>query len=447
MDGVTIACVNGACVVNGCVNDADCINGPAGSVAVCNDHNECEYHTNVNVCDGPIGCADGQLCHPEVGCYYPAQQCPGLDDNNPCTIDVCNPLTGIAAHEPKVCDSGPPGTVGTCNPFTGDCEYAIEQQNCNDGNLCTIDSQNPINGQCEYAAINCNADNICTIDACIPEEGGCVHTQQDCNDNDPTTTDVCLPQGSGNGMPFSCQFIPSECTGGCNDGNPCTTDSCNMTDLSCNYDPLDCGPGTHCNPLKDYPDGLGFCDPDAECEVDADCDDGLLQTLDSCDGGTCVYPAIDCGNGLYFSEETGACEVEPECLTDADCNNGNSCTMDICSSNGTCLHLDTSGCGVDQLCDFQTGECVNVGGDIAPFSCGEGTELHPELDVCVPVEAGVCDDGEQTCAEFLDIGRSAVATCFNNTWYGPELGTSEDCGPIGGTSICMMLTPPQCVDL
>jgi len=87
------------------------------------------------------------------------------DDNNACTIDSCDPQTGLCVHTPV---------------------------NCDDGNACTDDLCDPQTG-CYHVPVNCDDNNACTIDTCDPQTG-CVHTPIVCDDNNPCTTDTCDPQ-------------------------------------------------------------------------------------------------------------------------------------------------------------------------------------------------------------------------------------------------------------
>jgi hypothetical protein len=63
---------------------------------------------------------------------------------------------------------------------------------CNDNNPCTVDSCDPRTG-CVYTPVDCNDNDACTADSCSPATGQCVHTPIDCNDNDACTADSCRP--------------------------------------------------------------------------------------------------------------------------------------------------------------------------------------------------------------------------------------------------------------
>jgi len=165
-----------------------------------------------------------------------------MDDGNPCTDDVCDPVQGVQ-HYPasKVCDDGDPGTIddyciegectgqpafclpdkwvavsqwwcAQCNEFgtdyVGEGE-AIEYFQCTD-DLCDPDLgvvHLPIPGPCWD-------EDICTTaDACV--DGQCAGTPWNCDDGSDCTNDSCT-DGSG------CAFEMTD--GPCSDGLPFTTD-------------------------------------------------------------------------------------------------------------------------------------------------------------------------------------------------------------------------------
>jgi hypothetical protein len=135
----------------------------AGIAPAVDDNNPCTADscnpaTGVAHTPSPDGtsCADGNMCNGAESCH--AGMCtgtaPGVDDNNPCTADSCNPATGVA-HTPVadgtscadanmcngaetctagVCGAGAPVTcclTQSCNPGSGACEGPCED-------LCTM---------------------------------------------------------------------------------------------------------------------------------------------------------------------------------------------------------------------------------------------------------------------------------------------------------------------
>src|SRR5690242_13248552 len=90
------------------------------------------------------------------------------------------------------------------------------------------------------------------------------------------------------------------------------------------------------------------------CTSPADCDDGLLCTLDQCDSThTCVHPAI------------------PDCCTaDTDCDDKNTCTADKCNTDTSeCSHVAPTGCcTVDKDCD-DGDSCTTEACDLKTHTC------------------------------------------------------------------------------
>lgn len=133
--------------------------------------------------------------------YVP--QCQGsadCDDENYCTDDLCNPITGCINDF----------IAGCCNPLTP----------CDDGDLCTTDDC--VESACVFSPTDCNDENLCTDDTCQPDKG-CLHpfNNEECDDDSICTWhDICF-KGSCIGLNIDCS-----------DKLPCTIDSCDA-DTGC----------------------------------------------------------------------------------------------------------------------------------------------------------------------------------------------------------------------
>ena len=135
---------------------------------------------------------------------------------------------------------------------------------------------------------------------------------------------------------------------------------------------------------------LSGCVPD-ECEKDADCDDGIFcNGQERCSGlfGPCgVSPSVNsefacacqpprdpCRNSTPVCNELDdTCHA---CTTNADCDDGIVCTNDSCdASTGECLNAhDDANCGEREVCHVHSGQCVP--GDCASAEvCAEPTPL------------------------------------------------------------------------
>ena len=128
----------------------------------------------------------------------------------------------------------------------------------------------------------------------------------------------------------SCQHdaVPSCCTlaSECDDSNPCTNDTCEANVCQHTNNTAPCDDGNACTTPDACSGGVcgGTYDPfPACCSDDAQCDDGLPGTIDSCVGG-------DCQN-----------VPDPTCTTDAECDDAEACTTDTCvGTNVSALKFD-----------------------------------------------------------------------------------------------------------
>ena len=129
------------------------------------------------------------------------------NDNNPCTTEKCDTLTGACVYSNV-----------TCTAPTDKCKLSA----------CSMSG--PTAGTCVQSDLNCIPANpsSCYNYGC-DSASGCYTTAKTCNDNDPCTIDTCNPN-TANG----CVYTPMDC----NDNNPCTTDSC--SNGQCVNQPITC---------------------------------------------------------------------------------------------------------------------------------------------------------------------------------------------------------------
>ena len=199
-------------------------------------------------------------CDPDKGCKTRPIDC---DDDDPCTIDTCNPKTGQCEHEPVDCDDDNACTVDTCVPQkdgTYQCKH--EPVDCDDDDLCTTDRCNPKTGECEYAEVICDPETLCETCICKAKTGECVCTPIVCNDDDACTADRCDPATG------QCIYTPIDC----DDDNACTVDSCDP-EKGCKHEPVDCDDDIVCT--------ADSCDPDKGCKNIPD--DDLCPAKPGCD--------------------------------------------------------------------------------------------------------------------------------------------------------------------
>ncbi|NUN16192.1 MAG: hypothetical protein HUU55_21405 [Myxococcales bacterium] len=278
------ACTNGTCVVGVCkpvvcqpnaLVCGDTVGGDAGVVYQC-DAWGTGANTTGTVCDDGDGCNGVEACV-SGGCV-PGEVAP-CTDANPCTTDVCDPITG--------------------------CTFTNNNDPCDDGDDCTT-------------------GDICGGGACIPG------TAVVCDDSDPCVTNVCV-QGQG------CVATPGAPGMPCDDGDACTTgETCQDegctggTAVTC-PDPgmcqiAVCDPASGCTTPANVADGTV-------------CDDGLACTEgDACIAGVCGGSPVVCGDdGECGSSE--CVEVQGGCVTtpiEGPCDDGDPCSSDDICVNGVC---------------------------------------------------------------------------------------------------------------
>jgi len=168
------ACEDG----NACTLGDRCVAGACTGVLVdaCDDANEC----TIDTCDPASGCQHA-LDTANPCCGSGQNPC---DDENPCTVDVCDPVGGDCTNTPQdgePCEDGDVCTTGeTC--AVDEC-VAGGALDCDDDNPCTTDRCDPVSGcQNDFLAPgstcddgdDCTAGDVCTAGVCGGERLGCV---------------------------------------------------------------------------------------------------------------------------------------------------------------------------------------------------------------------------------------------------------------------------------
>ncbi len=437
---LTSGCDDGdACTANDTCLAGICSGTPA---APCDDGNAC---TN-DVCDKTIGCvftpnsnpcSDGDVCTSNDLCVNgtcvsgAALAC---NDQNPCTKDSCQALTGCVFRndDGKACDDGQTCSVndtcsgGLCSGFApncGDdngctndscadgvgCVHLANTAACDDGNACTTADTCSNKGCVGGAAPNCNDSNFCTSDAC-DNTMGCVHQNKAvaCDDGDACTTgDTC----SGGAC------VPSG-VAGCDDGNPCTIDGCTPLGGCTHSDAL---PATACDDANACTVG-DTCLGQTCVGAIRTCDDGDPCTADGCDPASgCTTPA---GNDGASCTDTNACTAEDACAngvckgSPVVCNDGNPCTDDACDvALGCVAPFNTASCDDGVACTH-TDTCVDGNCRGAPTN-GDCDDSNPcTVDTCNALtgcvsaagdDGAVCSDGNACTNSDACLGGQCLA--------------------------------------
>ena len=429
----------------------------AGTAALCNDDNPCTTdgcdkksgQCTASSQDDGVPCDDGTACTEKDVCKN--STCKGkavaCDDNNPCTLDVCNSKLGCQlnklsgapcdddnlctlgdqcsdgdcqAGKAKTCASLDACYVGKCSLVDGKCKIteAVFGTACDDGSACTSNDA-CASGNCAGAVKVCDDGNPCTDDGCTAKLG-CITTAaiKACDD-----ANACTGPDSCKGG--ACVGLATAGSVACDDANPCTGDSCDPK-AGCVHSPVSgaCDDGNSCTQGDICQ--AGACAPGTStcaCQADVDCvaqDDGdLCNGSLYCDKAKVPYlckikaaTVVVCDasqNGpclsTVCSPKSGACgkvaAVDGKaCEADGTaCTANDSCKQGACSAGSPLACDDSNPCTTD-ACDPKLG-CVAVANsqncDADGDACTVGDVCNGKL--CLAGSKKVCDDGEVCTAD------------------------------------------------
>lgn len=350
----------------------------------------CVFEPNFAPCNDSDPCTDDDFCNEDKECAGTPKEC---GDDNDCTRDYC--FMGNCHRDPQPdnigCDDHNVCTLGgTCD--SGECVSA-QTLDCADSDPCTDDLCDPLSG-CFTAPHVCDDNNDCTDDECVPGVGCvftanadlcndgdpctekdkcsnkvCVGTPLDCGDNDTCTLDVCT-----DGI---CSNPPN--LGDCDDGNACTEGEKCFNGVCGSGIAVDCYDFSDCT--------TDSCDQNIGCvntPITGACDDGTVCTLnDHCAGGECVGAVLDCDDHNFCTNDL--CHPLDGCYTENNaflCDDGNPCTtVDQCGG-GTC-----QGQIVFRTPLMKSGTYL-IGTD---GNSGNGLDVDGDPGTCAPT--GKCADG------------------------------------------------------
>jgi RHS repeat-associated protein len=181
---VTHTPLNGtACDDNSvCNGHESCVSGvcASGVAPTINDGNPC----TADSCDATFGavhssltgtyCDDANLCNGRELCaggVCGAGTALNVDDGDPCTVDACEPATGIVSHSATVADDRNPCTADSCNSSNGQVAHVtLADGAACAGNLCRNDVC--LAGTCVAGGPLTIEDGIaCTLDTCSAMQG------------------------------------------------------------------------------------------------------------------------------------------------------------------------------------------------------------------------------------------------------------------------------------
>lgn len=332
-----------------------------------------------------VGWASGaSYCSARVECR-PQTNCPPdlpVDDHNPCTADSCDPSTGVI-HTPTAagtacsdgdacngsercdgyghCAPGMPPVIDDDNPCTADlCDletgltHTLVQAgtSCSDGDVCNGSELCDATGLCAAGTSPLlEDDNPCTADSCDPRYGvehAEVATGTACSDGNACNGDeTCDSFGR-----CKAEFAPE-----LDDRNPCTADAC---DPITGVTHTAVAAGTACGDNN-------VCNGNETCDASARCRPGPAPNLD--DANPCTADSCDLLSGIKHTQVTtgtscpdaNACNGAERCDAAGRCQPGsppelddrNDCTIDSCDPILGVKHtkIVSGQCGDDDACD------------------------------------------------------------------------------------------------
>jgi hypothetical protein len=501
---------------NQCTGDDTCKQGQCGGEllpleelqeldCICTKDSDCKPLENSNVCDGNLVC-DKVNEEDETGiCQVAPETILVCADENPCTDDSCNPLTGCVfgadnegicaddnicngleycdngvckSGEPLDCDDSNPCTIDDCSTQVGCMHGDSDNGICSDGDICN-GLENCSGGQCQSGLLlNCNDNDKCTVDQC-DAINGCFHTPAAglCDDGIDCTKDTCSGDTCNNVLQAFFCLIGGVCvpSGAPNPDNSCQTCKPNADAEFWTYvgDGMQCDPGMVC-----YQGSC--CDKASNCagkECGSDGCGGLCGSClpgSGCQDGICVAGPCDpicggkecgpngCGGVCGTCPDGNVCSADGQCLCLPACN-GKECGPDGCGSEcGLCQKGFTC---KDGLCDENPCEAQCLGKECGSDDCGGICGSCPlnhfcsdGACICLPSCAGK-QCGDNGCGGYCGVcpvgynclnGLCKTGPCepdCDGKDCGPD-GCGNSCGTCGGNDICSVdgecICFPQC---
>ncbi len=325
-----------------------------------------------------------------------------------------------------LCDDGLACTTDTCHATLG-CQHAASGTGCLIGGTCIANgAANPENAcqKCDQASPTqwsnvtdgtaCAADgNDCTVDQC--QAGACVHPTAPngtscADDGFACTSDLCQGGTCAHAVTAGC-LIAGACraAGAENPENPCQQCApANKTQWTHKADTTPCE------------DGL-FCTVGDACQSGT-CQSGLPRD--------CSAFADDC-NTAACSEGGGACVRTPKTDLTPCTGDGNNCTLDRCES-GVCLHPALpNDCG-PRVCGTSPNGCHDCGTCPDGFGCGTDGQCTnlcagvncPECQAC---QGGACVPANEGAACTADANECTQDQCVAGTCSHPAVSNGTLC--------------------
>ncbi len=318
-------------------------------------------------------------------------QCGDCDDDNPCTMDLCESMT--CQHIPQECSNDNSAAIGSFGnsanssapkspvipSYKPQGSYASNETpdipiNCDDNNPCTRDSYGA--SGCVHDLVNCDDGSPCTADSC--GANGCVHDPVNCDDGNSSTADSCDSYGCINTP------LPADLTAESMRAQP--TQSSVPAESVIENETIE--ENTTLNEPQNATKGSG------SLQI---CDDGSPCTADSYDGTNCVHTPRNCDDGNDSTEDScadGICINKPLESTDRTVAIGENNSTNLSASQSALAGHHPPSCDDGDPCtvdSFNGKECEHK-----PKICDDGdpnTNDYCYQGVCYNTTTN-CDDGD-----------------------------------------------------
>ena len=278
--------------------------------------------------------------------------------------------------------------------------------------------------------VTCTPSDQCHLGVCDANTGVCSNPNKPngttCDNGLCQTGETCQ-NGTCTGTPVTCTAL-DQChtVGTCNpatgicsnpnktNGTMCDNGLCQTNETcqngTCTGTPVTCTALDQCHTVGTCNPTTGACSNPNKTNG-ATCDNGLCQTNETCQNGTCTGTPVTC-TALDQCHTAGTCNPATGACSNPNKTNGSTCDNGLCQTNETCQNGTCTGtpvtCAADQCHD--AGACNPTTGCPAPkpngTACDDGNPCT-EFDGCI---GGTCQGAQPHTCVSPDVCQDA-GTC------------------------------------
>jgi hypothetical protein len=360
----------------------------------------------------------GLLAH-VLGCT-PGAPCAPVDDDNPCTDDICE--GGLPVHLASPAGTECSTAGGRCDGMGSCVVGCIAATDC-PGTDDECQARTCDAGTCGTSfttagtAVAAQTPNDCQKSVC-DGQGKVTSAADDgdlpLDDGNPCTGEVCTAGAPGH---------PALDGAACDDGDACTVGDTCQAGACASGPPMVCSALDQCHVAGACDPTTGLCSEPTQADSTA-CDDSDACTVgDTCQAGACVSgapvvcAALDqCHVAGTCDPASGACSNPPGADGTA-CNDGDACTQSDTCQAGACTGANPVACAALDQC-HTAGACNPASGTCSNPAVADGTGCN-DGDACT--QSDTCHAG--TCTGASPVACAALDQCH----------TAGTCNPVSGT--------------